>query len=67
MLDNMSFFEMRECVRIRNRADTKVKLEVSGNVTLDNIEELAKLGVERISIGALTHSPRAVDVSLQLV
>jgi nicotinate-nucleotide pyrophosphorylase (carboxylating) len=41
-------------------------LEISGGVTLDNIREFLPLGVERVSIGALTHSARAADISLEV-
>lgn len=63
MLDNMTAKEMRECVEI---ADGKALLEASGNVTLDTIEEIAKTGVDIISVGALTHSVKAFDISLKI-
>ena len=62
MLDNMSSDEMREAVRIiGGRAET----ECSGNVTRDNIAELAELGVDYISSGALTHSAPILDISMK--
>lgn len=67
MLDNMDIFVMRECVRLRNRFDKNIQLEISGNVHILNVAELAKIGAERISIGALTHSPKAIDMSLQII
>ena len=63
LLDNMSSDMMREAVRI---ADGRVLLEASGNINLDNVDEVAGTGVDLISIGALTHSARAVDLSLEL-
>lgn len=63
LLDNMSPSEMKEAVRVTGG---KVLLEASGNVRLENVEEIARTGVDMISVGALTHSPRAVDVSLEL-
>ena len=63
MLDNMSLDDMREAVRI---ADGRVKLEASGGVSLTNIAKIAATGVDCISIGALTHSPQALDISLEL-
>ena len=66
MLDNMSLFEVKQCVRIRNAFDKKIKLEVSGGVTLKTIKKIAAAGVERISIGALTHSARSIDISLEI-
>jgi nicotinate-nucleotide pyrophosphorylase (carboxylating) len=63
MLDNMSLDDMREAVRtIHGRA----LLEASGGITLDNVRAVAETGVDLISIGALTHSVRALDISLEL-
>lgn len=67
MLDNMNISQIRECVRLRNRINKRIKLEVSGNVSLDNVRILARLKVDRISIGCLTHSPRAIDISLEFI
>lgn len=61
MLDNMSPETMKEAVSI---AKCKVLLEASGNVTLNNVREIAETGVDFISIGALTHSVKALDISL---
>lgn len=64
MLDNMSLEEMREAVRIvRGRA----LLEASGGVTLDNVREIAATGVDFISVGALTHSVKAIDMHLEVL
>ncbi len=63
MLDNMTLDDMREAVRI---ADGRVKLEASGGVDLTNIAKIAATGVDYISVGALTHSPQALDISLEL-
>jgi nicotinate-nucleotide pyrophosphorylase (carboxylating) len=60
MLDNMSIKEMREAVRF---TAGRVPLEASGNVTLKNVAAVAATGVDMISIGALTHSVRALDIS----
>ena len=63
LLDNMSNAEMSEAVRrIKGRALT----ECSGNVTLETVRERAATGVDLISSGALTHSSRAVDFSLEI-
>jgi len=67
MLDNMSAREIRACVEIRKLSRVKPLLEVSGGITLDTVEEYAKTGVDMISIGELTDSVRAVDISLGLV
>jgi nicotinate-nucleotide pyrophosphorylase (carboxylating) len=64
LLDNMSPNTMREAVAI---CGGRAKLEASGNVTLDNVLEVAKTGVDYISVGALTHSPAVFDVSLEFV
>ena len=64
LLDNMSPTTMREAVAI---CDGRAKLEASGNVTLDNVLEVARTGVDYISVGALTHSPPVFDVSLEYV
>jgi len=62
LLDNMSLAEMRDAVAIN---DGRAKLEASGNVTLQNVREIAETGVDFISVGALTHSAPAFDVSLR--
>jgi len=64
LLDNMSIEMMREAVSV---CGGRAKLEASGNVTLDNALEVARTGVDYISVGALTHSPRVFDVSLEFV
>ena len=64
LLDNMSLDEMRACVElIAGRAAT----EASGNMTLERVPEVARTGVDFISVGALTHSVRAIDFSLEIV
>lgn len=64
MLDNMSITDMKKAVKI---AKGKAILEASGNVNLENIRSIAETGVDIISIGALTHSARAVDTSMKIV
>jgi len=63
MLDNMSPDEMRRTV---NLVSGDVKIEASGGITLENIPAIARAGVDTISIGALTHSSKALDISLEL-
>jgi nicotinate-nucleotide pyrophosphorylase (carboxylating) len=63
MLDNMNLDQMREAARLTNG---RVPLEASGNVTLENVAAVATAGVDYISVGALTHSVRALDISLEL-
>lgn len=62
MLDNMSPDEMKQACEL---VDGKAKTEASGNVTLDNIREVAESGVDIISLGALTHSVKAFDISMK--
>ena len=63
MLDNMTVAQMRAAVRL---TAGRVPLEASGNVTLENVAGIAATGVDYISVGMLTHSPRALDISLLL-
>ena len=64
LLDNMDDATVAEAVKI---AAGRVWLEVSGNVTLERLPRLAKIGVDFVSMGALTHSARAMDLSLEIV
>lgn len=63
LLDNMKDATMREAVV---RTDRRVPLEASGGVTLETVRAIAETGVERISVGALTHSVMAMDISLRV-
>lgn len=67
MLDNMSPKEIRACVEIRRLSKVRPLLEVSGGITLDTVEEYAKTKIDMISVGELTDSVRAIDMSLDLV
>jgi nicotinate-nucleotide pyrophosphorylase (carboxylating) len=62
MLDNMDVATMKEAVELINE---RVLIEASGNVTLDNVLEVACSGVDYISIGALTHSYKVLDLSMK--
>ncbi len=64
MLDNMDCDTMRQAVEITGG---KALLEASGNITAQNIKQVAQTGVDIISIGALTHSVKAFDISLKIV
>lgn len=66
LLDNMSPAQMSEAVALRNKFAPAVLLEASGGVTLASIPEIAATGVDRISVGALTHSATNADLSLEL-
>jgi len=63
LLDNMTPSVMVEAVR---RAGGRLTLEASGGINLDNVREVAETGVDLISVGALTHSARAVDISMEI-
>lgn len=63
MLDNMNCEQMAEAVKI---IDGKATSEASGNITLENIAEVAKTGVDIISLGTLTHSVKAFDISMKM-
>jgi nicotinate-nucleotide pyrophosphorylase (carboxylating) len=63
LLDNMKRTEMREAVALRKN---KVKFEASGGITLKNIRQIAVTGVDYISVGALTHSAPAINLSLEI-
>jgi len=63
MLDNMPPGTMKEAVGL---IDGKALVEASGNITLDNVESVAETGVDYISVGALTHSVRSLDISMEI-
>ena len=63
LLDNMAPDRLRAAVAL---AGGRARLEASGGITLDNVRDVAETGVDEISIGALTHSARSLDVSLEL-
>ena len=72
LLDNMELSESQEAVRLRNalirsKREKKIFLEVSGGVNLETVQGIAAAGVDRISIGALTHSSSSLDLSLEIV
>lgn len=69
LLDNMNCAQMKKAVALRDRRGKKTRplLEASGGITLKNIEQIARTGVDRISVGALTHSRRSIDVSMELM
>jgi len=71
MLDNMSFEDIKEAVKIRNNTEFKshhppTKLEASGGVDSNTVRKIASTGVDIISIGALTNSVKAIDMSLEV-
>jgi nicotinate-nucleotide pyrophosphorylase (carboxylating) len=66
MLDNMPVEQVREAVQLVTGRDPRPEIEASGGVTLSNVRQLAETGVDYISVGALTHSAPALDLSLSL-
>lgn len=64
LLDNMSPEELRQAVQRRNALNPKVLLEASGGIRLENVRQIAQTGVDRISVGALTHSATSLDLAL---
>jgi nicotinate-nucleotide pyrophosphorylase (carboxylating) len=66
LLDNMTAEQIRACVQLRNDRRAPVQLEASGGVTLDTIGAISATGVDRISIGSLTHGATWLDVGLDV-
>jgi nicotinate-nucleotide pyrophosphorylase (carboxylating) len=64
MLDNMNLEKIKAAVKLINK---KVKIEVSGNITLERVAEISNLEIDYISVGALTHSVNAVDIGLDIL
>ena len=64
MLDNMSVDRVREAVKLING---RAKIEISGGVNLESLEEISKTGADFVSVGALTHSAPAVDISMNII
>lgn len=66
LLDNMTPENVQEAVRIARARNDKIVLEASGGITLENVRKYAEAGVDRISVGTLTHSAPAADLSLEI-
>jgi nicotinate-nucleotide pyrophosphorylase (carboxylating) len=67
MLDNMSLSQIKKAIKIIRLLDEKIKIEVSGEIDLNRVKQIARAGVDFISVGALTHSAKALDFSLKVV
>ena len=69
LLDNMSVEQVRDCVALirAHPGGEDIFVEASGGIELSNVHDYARTGVDGISIGALTHSARSVDIRLELV
>lgn len=67
MLDNMSLKDIKRSVKMIRNQNPRVVIEASGNMKMGNIRAVAETGVDMISIGAITHSASAVDISMDIV
>ena len=67
LLDNMPVADVRSAIERCSKADRRIPLEASGGINLENVRAYAETGVDFISVGALTHSAAAVDMSLRIV
>jgi nicotinate-nucleotide pyrophosphorylase (carboxylating) len=67
LLDNMSPETVAKAVEFCSRLERRIPLECSGGISLENVRSYAETGVDFISVGLLTHSPRAVDMSMRVV
>lgn len=67
MLDNMSLEDIKRSVKMIRNQNPHMIIEASGNITIENIRAVAETGVDLISIGALTHSAVAVDISMNII
>lgn len=67
LLDDFSLDMLRETVSLRDKRNSRIQLEASGGVSLDNVREIAETGVDYVSVGAMTKSVEAVDFSLRIV
>jgi nicotinate-nucleotide pyrophosphorylase (carboxylating) len=66
LLDNMTVNELNKCVKFVRDKKLPIKLEASGNINLDNVTDIAKTGVDYISIGILTHSAPSKDIGIDI-
>ncbi|MCL1945569.1 MAG: carboxylating nicotinate-nucleotide diphosphorylase [Chitinivibrionia bacterium] len=67
MLDNMSVADMKNAVNIKNERALNIEIEASGNVNENTIAQIAEAGVDFISVGAITHSVKSLDIHLQIL
>ena len=66
LLDNMTPSQLQQAVKLRDRVAPRVQLEASGGITIETVRAAAEAGVDRIAIGALTHSAVALDIGLDI-
>ncbi len=67
LLDNMTLSQIKKAVALKKKSKSKILLEVSGGVTLSTIAKISKTGIDRISIGSLTHSANSINFSMEFV
>ncbi|HOK41517.1 MAG TPA: carboxylating nicotinate-nucleotide diphosphorylase [bacterium] len=67
MLDNMEVEEMKKAISIIKNKNSKILIEISGNITEEKIKQIKELDIDLISSGALTHSVKAIDYSLEII
>jgi nicotinate-nucleotide pyrophosphorylase (carboxylating) len=67
LLDNMDDATLREAVASARREAPRLKLEASGNMDLERAKRIRDFGLDFISVGALTHSVKALDISLEII
>jgi len=66
LVDNMTVDDVKQAVELCSRLGKRIPVECSGGITLENVRPYAETGVDFISVGALTHSVTAVDMSLRI-
>ncbi|MCK4426082.1 MAG: nicotinate-nucleotide diphosphorylase (carboxylating), partial [Deltaproteobacteria bacterium] len=67
LLDNMDPATLKDAVSLARRLKPRIILEASGGIRLENVREIAQTGVDIVSVGLLTHSARASDLSLRIL
>jgi nicotinate-nucleotide pyrophosphorylase (carboxylating) len=67
LLDDFSLDMLRKAVSLRDKRNSRIQLEASGGVSLDNVRDVAQTGVDYVSVGAMTKSVDAVDFSLRII
>jgi nicotinate-nucleotide pyrophosphorylase (carboxylating) len=66
MLDNMSYKTLKKVVKLIRKSNKQVQIEVSGGINLKNVRKMARFDIDRVSVGTLTHSVHALDISLEI-
>lgn len=66
MLDNISYKNMKKAIKMIRETDENINIEVSGGINLKNVKKIARLDIDRVSVGSITHSAPAIDFSLEI-